>query len=144
MRIDPVALLAFNGGLQILFSSLFGVFMLVPMQPWGRRLVPKVNMKSLLAAHIDWIMLAFMQFAAAFIMRGWAATTSLTVACLLVAGGWVNPIPYLLRGWGIDAFVFGGPAKQRISAAISGASSAAIITAWGALLVRFWPLLSHP
>jgi hypothetical protein len=44
--------LAFNASLQIVFSSSLGFVMLVPMQPWGRRLRLPVDRKALLAAHL--------------------------------------------------------------------------------------------
>jgi hypothetical protein len=134
---DPIALLAFNAGLQILVSSLFGVLMLVPMQPWGRSLRPRMNAKAMLAAHIDWLMLAFMQFGAAFIFARWPVTASPAVAWMLVFGGRVNPLPYLVRGFGIDAFVLAGPPVQRAAALVAGVSVAAIITAWAIVLHRF-------
>lgn len=137
MPTDPAALLAFNGALQILVSSLFGVLMLVPMQPWGRALRGRVNAKALLATHLDWLMLAFMQLGAAFIFSRWPATASLKAAWLLVFGGWVNPLPYLVRGFGIDAFVFAGPPTQRIAATIAGISVLAIIAAWVLVVHRF-------
>jgi hypothetical protein len=131
---NPALLLAGNAGAQVLVSSLLGTFMLVPMQPWGKQLAVRVNMKALLSTHLDWLMLAFMQFAAAFIMDRWAGTQSLVVAMLLVFGGWTNPTPYLLRGFGINAFVMAGGAKQRAAAAVAGMSSLAIIAGWAILL----------
>jgi hypothetical protein len=127
---DPVWLLAFNGALQVFVSSLLGSFMLIPMQPWGRALAEKVDMRSLLSAHLDWYMLAFMQWGACLIMQRWPQTQSLTVAWFLVFGGWTNALPYLLRGVGINAFAFAGDAKQRVSALISGASALSILIAW--------------
>jgi hypothetical protein len=97
----PIFLLSFNAALQVLVSSLLGVFMLIPMQPWGKRWLPYVNMKSLLATHLDWYTLAFMQWGAAFMMWRRPALSQLWVAGLLVFGGWVNPLPYLLRGFGV-------------------------------------------
>jgi hypothetical protein len=137
MSRDPSTLLAFNAGLQILVSSLLGVGMLVPMQPWGRALRARVQAKALLAAHLDWLMLAFMQFGASFIFTRWPATASGEAAWMLVFGGWVNPLPYLLRGFGIDAFVLAGPPVQRTAAAVAGVSVAAIIAAWVLILHRF-------
>jgi hypothetical protein len=134
---DPTALLAFNGGLQILVSSLFGAGMLVPMQPWGRALRGRINAKALLATHLDWLMLAFMQFGAAFIFSRWPVTADSRTAWMLVFGGWVNPLPYLVRGLGIDAFVFAGPPTQRIAAAIALVSVVAIIAAWVMILHAF-------
>ncbi|AKT41185.1 hypothetical protein [Chondromyces crocatus] len=138
---DPVRLLAANGALQVLVSSLLGVYMLIPMQPWGKRLAPRVNMKSLLAAHLDWLMLAFMQWGAAFAMNTWSSTRSLAVALLLVFGGWTNPTPYLLRGAGINAFVLAGRPAQIVAASVAGLSSLAIIIAWAILS---WGLVFGP
>jgi hypothetical protein len=134
---EPAELLAYNGGLQILTSSLFGVLMLVPMQPWGRALRGRIGAKALLAAHLDWLMLAFMQLGASFIFTRWPATADLRAGWMLVFGGWVNPLPYLVRGFGIDAFVFAGPPVQRVAATIAGISVAAIIAAWVMILLRF-------
>lgn len=143
MTSDPTLLLAFNAGAQVLVSSLLGSFMLVPMQPWGRRLAGRVNMKALLSTHLDWLMLAFMQWGAAFVMDRWSGTRSLLVAALLAFGGWTNPVPYLLRGFGINAFVLGGDLKQRISATIAGLSSLSIIIAWSVLLARLLGVVSR-
>lgn len=135
---NSVQLLACNAALQILVSSLLGTLMLIPLQPWGKKVAARVNMKSLLATHMDWYMLAFMQFGAAFIMDRWPATESQHVAVLLVFGGWTNALPYLLRGFGINAFVMGGGALQRVSAGVAGLSVLAIIVAWSVLA---WSLL---
>jgi hypothetical protein len=137
MSRDPTMLLAFNAALQILVSSVFGVLMLVPMQPWGKALRSRVNARALLATHLDWLMLAFMQFGASFIFSRWPVTASPGAAWMLVFGGWVNPLPYLIRGFGIDAFVFAGPPVQRVAASIAAVSVAAIITAWVLILHRF-------
>jgi hypothetical protein len=137
LEIDSTALLAYNAGLQILVSSLLGSLMLIPMQPWGKRLRPHIDFKALLSTHLDWLMLAFMQFGAAFVFVHWPETKSHTVALLLVFGGWMNPVSYLLRGFGVNAFAFAGPPLQRISAAIVGISAACIITAWATILWRF-------
>lgn len=45
---------------------------------------------------------------------------------------------YLLRGFGINAFVLAGDTIQRIAAAIGGLSVLAILTAWSVLC---WQLL---
>ena len=73
---NSVQLLSCNAALQVLVSSLLGTLMLIPMQPWGKRVAARINMKSLLATHMDWYMLAFMQFGAAFIMDRWPSTAS--------------------------------------------------------------------
>lgn len=137
LEIDATALLAYNAGLQILVSSLLGSLMLIPMQPWGKRVRAHIDFKALLSTHLDWLMLAFMQFGAAFIFLHWPETKSRTVALLLVFGGWVNPLSYLARGFGVNAFAFAGPPVQRIAATIVGISAVCIITGWAMILWRF-------
>jgi hypothetical protein len=136
-EIDPTTLLAYNAGLQIFVSSLLGALMLIPMQPWGKSLRPKIDMRALLATHLDWLMLAFMQGVAAFIFVHWPETKSRNVAIALVFGGWTNPVSYLFRGFGVNAFAFAGPPLQRAAATLVGASAAAIIAAWAIILWRF-------
>ena len=133
-----VQLLACNAALQVLVSSVLGTLMLIPLQPWGKKVAARINMKSLVATHLDWYMLAFMQFGAAFIMDRWPTTASQLIAMLLVFGGWTNALPYLLRGFGINAFVMGGNSLQSVSAGIAGMSVLAIIVAWAVLA---WQLL---
>ena len=136
MPFDPVFALACNAGAQVLVSSLLGSFMLLPMQPWGRKVAERVNMKSLLATHLDWYMLAFMQWGAAFIMSHWPVTRAAWIAVCLIFGGWTNALPYLLRGFGINAFVMGGGVVQRVCAGIAGLSVLAILAAWAGILLR--------
>ncbi|MEY4764451.1 MAG: hypothetical protein RI907_1124 [Pseudomonadota bacterium] len=138
MNFDPIWALSFNGGAQVLVSSLLGTFMLIPMQPWGKGLLKHLNMKSLLATHLDWYMLAFMQWGAAFLMWRWPLLQDPMLAALLMFGGWANPLPYLLRGFGINAFVMGGGWLQRGFASLAGLSVAAILWVWAALLWRLW------
>jgi hypothetical protein len=109
----PEQLLAGNGAAQIAFSSLMGWLMLVPRQPWGKRFT---QLRSRDFAHARWI------------------------AYALVFGGWVNPVPYVLRAFGINAFSLSGDAKQRASAALSGLSSLLITGAWIAIVIDWWCL----
>lgn len=119
--------------------------MLVPMQPWARRVRLPIDPRSLLAVHLDLIMLAFMQFGAAFVLSRWALRAAHLLVWLLIFGGWVNPLPYLLRGAGINAFVLGGSAKQRVSASLAAISSASILVAWSIVATQLamggagWP-----
>ncbi|WP_434345755.1 hypothetical protein ACN6A1_27970 [Myxococcus virescens] len=137
---DPVALLAFNGGLQVFVSPLLGTFILVPLQPWGKRVAARVNMKLLLATHLDWLMLGFMQWGTAFMMSRWPETASPWTAWLLVFGGWANASPHLLSGFGISAFVLGGSWGQRAAAGIAGLRAAAILSAWSRLHFTMLPV----
>ena len=58
--------------------------MLIPMQAWGKHLRARVNSRALLAAHLDWLMLAFMQWGAAFLISTWPATSARALAVLMV------------------------------------------------------------
>lgn len=139
MTVQPVALLAFNGAAQILVSLLLGLFMLALLQPWGRPLAAYApKWRDLLSAHLDWIMLAVTQFAAAFAIERYSIPHSCIIAWVLVYGGWLNPVPYLLRGVGIDAFVFGGPWKQRAGACLGLSSVLALLVGWGLVAKGLW------
>ena len=133
---DPRLLLSANASVQVLVSSLLGAAMLIPMQPWAAGLKAKVHMRALLSAHLDWLMLAFMQWGAVLTMTNWPATRSSTVAILLVAGGWANALPYLFRAFGVNAFVLAGGRGQRAAAMLGALSSAAIIVAWALVCFR--------
>jgi hypothetical protein len=135
---DPEQLLAWNAGAQIAFSSLLGWAMLIPRQPWGRRW-QQLRSRDITAAHLDWMMLAFMQFGASYSLTRHAVAHDRWIAIALIAGGWLNPMPYALRAFGINAFSFSGDWKQRTSAAISGISSLLIAGAWITLVVEGWP-----
>lgn len=130
MTHEAISILSANASAQVLVSSLLGAAMLIPMQPWATGLKAKVNMRALLSTHLDWLMLAFMQWGAVLTMMHWPATRSLAIAILLVAGGWANALPYLFRGFGINAFALTGSRVQRAAATLGALSSAAIIVAW--------------
>jgi hypothetical protein len=104
--------------------------MLGPMQPRAGRVRLPIDPRSLLAAHLDLIMLAFMEFGAAFVLSRWALRAAHLLAWLLIFGGLTNPLLYFLRGAGINAFVLGDGPKQRVSARLAGISSASILVAW--------------
>lgn len=135
---ESVQLLLFNAGAQIAFSSAFGLVMLAPMQPWGMKWRRKFPRKAALAAHLDWYMLAFMQGIAAAGIAAFGVPSSNTAAWLLIAGGWLNPTPYLFRGFGINAFALAGPPRQWLAASLGAASVACILIAWALLLPAWW------
>jgi hypothetical protein len=135
----PEQLLAGNGAAQIAFSSLMGWLMLVPRQPWGKRFT-QLRSRDFTAAHLDWLMLAFMQLGASYLMTRHGFAHARWIAYALVFGGWVNPVPYVLRAFGINAFSLSGDAKQRASAALSGLSSLLITGAWIAIVIDWWCL----
>lgn len=132
----PSNVLVANAFSQFTVAALVGFAMLLPRQPWFRFKLP-LRQKELLAAHLDWIMLGLVQIAGAVAMQS-HTTPSWPVTWLLVFGGWVNALPYLLRGMGIDAFVLAGSPAQRIGAAISGISSMALLVAFALMTFSLW------
>ncbi len=137
---NAVFLLAANAAAQFVFASLLGFLMLLPMQPWARGLgaVGRVlRSKAMTAAHVDWLMLASMQIAAAFLLDRFpiATTAARTAAWTLVLGGWINPLAYVFRATGIDAFVLAGPPRQLFASSMAAASALAITVGWSTLLV---------
>jgi hypothetical protein len=133
----PVKLLVVNASIQILVSSLLGFLLLIPMQPWGKNFLKKVrNIHDLRSTHLDWLMLAFMQYAAAFALMHLPITHPWLVAGLLVFGGWMNASPYLVRGiWGINAFSLSGDGKQIFAASIGLISVFSILIAWALIVI---------
>ncbi|APR77485.1 Hypothetical protein A7982_02832 [Minicystis rosea] len=128
-------LLVTNAVAQVLFSCLFGWAMLVPMQPWGQRWRNILPVKAALAAHLDWIMLGLAQGLVAYASGLVEPRHPTLVTALLVFGGWVNPVPYLLRAKGTDAFVLAGGLRQRAAALLAGTSSLALTIGFSLILV---------
>jgi hypothetical protein len=54
-----------------------------------------------------------------------------------VIGGWLNPLTYVFRGYGVNAFVLAGAPGQRSASLLGLASSLALATGWG-LLAYSW------
>lgn len=135
---DATRLLVFSGALSIFFSSLMGVAMLIPLQPWGRGIFKGINFKQAGAAHLDWIMLGLMQGLAGGLIAAFALSPSIFAVWAMVLGGWLNPLPYLFRAFGINAFALTGSPLQRFAAALGGVSSTLIIVAWALLLTAAW------
>ena len=137
---DWPLLLAANAGAQIFFAVLLGWAMLLPTRPGSSG--QTIDHRQLWAAHLDWIMLGLSQTAAALIITEANLTHSALAAVLLIAGGWLNPLPYLFRAFGIDAFRYAGSMVQRASAALGGVSSVALTIGWLLLLVEAAPRIS--
>lgn len=137
-QMEATRLLIFSGGLSILFASLLGTAMLIPFQPWGKGAFKGINFKQLLAAHLDWVMLGLMQGLAGGLIAVFALAPSAYVVWAMVLGGWLNPLPYLFRAFGINAFALTGSLSQRLAASLGGISAAMIIVAWFALLGSAW------
>ncbi len=135
---EATRLLVFSGGLSILFASLLGALMLIPLQPWGKKAFKGVNFKQLLAAHLDWVMLGLMQGLSGGLVAVFALSPSVWMVWAMILGGWLNPMPYVFRAFGLNAFALTGSLAQRAAAALGGLSSVLIIVAWIALLGLAW------
>lgn len=145
---DPqiISQLMLNASIQIFVSTIFGFIMLIPMQPWAKYLPFSFPSRhSLLAVHLDWYMLAFMELGCGLIFYIHPKLISKDISRLLMFGGWINPLAYLLRDYGINAFVldFTGSYVRILSAIIAGISACSILYGWGLLILRFYRLLSY-
>lgn len=132
-----IKILLMSAACAMVFSSLIGVGMLFIIKGISESgAPPKINLRQIGAAHLDWIMLALMLgLAAAFIYFFELSTVPLFAIAALVFGAWVNPLSYVFRAFGVNAFVFAGGPVQRISAALGGISSTGIIIAWVMLII---------
>jgi hypothetical protein len=125
-----------SGALEIIVSCLLGFVMLLPMQPWGKALRERLPAtRGLMSVHLDLLMLALMQIAAAFAIRALPGAHDPWVAGLLISSGWLNVTPYIWRLAGVNAFALAGSPLQRFAALLSLASTLALTSGWLVLLV---------
>ena len=129
-----VKTLVWCGGAAIAWSSVLGFMMLLPMQPWAPKVPRTINFKQVGAAHLDWIVLGLMLGLAAAVIQVYSITPSIFVVVSLSVGAWMNPLPYVFRAFGINAFVLGGSAVQRAAASLGLLSSLGILYGWFMLL----------
>lgn len=127
--------LVFSAALAFVWSSLVGFFMMIPhlRSPALSKATRGVNFKGLLSAHLDWIMLAFMQGLAAGLLILFNVAAERWIIISLIFGGWMNAVPYFLRAFGINAFVYGGGVIQRVASVLGGISVFLVTAAWIAL-----------
>lgn len=125
-------ILVFSAALAFVWSSLLGFFMMIPhlRNPALTKATRGVNFRQLLSAHLDWIMLAFMQGLAAGLLVLFDLSVAGWIVAALVFGGWMNAVPYFLRAFGINAFVYGGGAVQRVASALGGISVFVVTAVW--------------
>lgn len=126
-------LLFLSGCLAVFSSSWLGVVMFLPLQRPQKATGKGVNFKQIGAAHVDWILLGLMSAAAGGLTFLFELRLTPFIIWAMIFGAWANPLPYVWRAFGINAFVFSGGPVQRIAAMFGGASSIAILTAWGAI-----------
>lgn len=136
--ISAAQILMFSGGCAILLSSSIGFMMLIPLQPWGRKWIKGINFRQIGAAHLDWIMLGLMQGLAVGLVLLFQLNPPYWSVVAMIAGAWINPLSYVFRAFGIDAFSFAGDRLQRAAAMVGGASATAIAVSWFVLLNAAW------
>ena len=124
--------LVLSAAFAFVWSSLVGFFMMIPhlRSPTLSKATRRVNFKGLLSAHLDWIMLAFMQGLAAGLLVLFDLSVSGWIIAALIFGGWMIAVPYFLRAFGINAFVYGGGVIQRVASVLGGVSVFAVTAAW--------------
>ena len=127
-------LLVFSGASAIAFSSLLGLAMLIPLQSWGHRFGKGMNFKQVGAAHLDWIMLGLMQGLAGGLIALFSLDVTTAAVWAMIFGAWANPLPYVFRAFGVNAFAFAGGPVQRAAAGLGLTSSLAILYAWSVIL----------
>ncbi|WP_428628090.1 hypothetical protein [Sphingopyxis sp.] len=135
---DTAKLLLFSGAASMLFSTFLGFLMLAPMQPWGRQFLKGMNFKQFGAAHLDWLMLGLMQGLVGGLVTVFAVNPPMVAVWAMVLGAWLNPLAYVFRAFGVNAFAFEGAAKQRLAATLGLGSSVAIAYAWVLILAACW------
>lgn len=130
--------LVLSAGMAILWSSVLGLFMMAPHIELARRLnaTKRINFRHLLSAHLDWLMLAFMQTTAAVLIFVFQLEPPIWIVLGLIFGGWMNAVPYFLRAFGVNAFVWGGGLIQKTANFLGGVSVLLLILTWGGLLIR--------
>ena len=131
-------LLVISGCAAIFFSSIMGALMAMPMQNPKLIASKTINFKQIGAAHIDWIMLGLMSASAGVLVTLFELTLWELVVWAMLFGAWANPLPYLWRGFGVNAFVFAGGILQRVTTAMGIISATAIIYAWGSIFYAIY------
>jgi hypothetical protein len=132
----PPEWLARSAVLQVGWSIVLGWAMLLPHQAWGAPF-RRLRHRDVTAAHVDWVVLALLELGASYLLSLRPVPHASLAAVLLVYGGWMNPVPYFLRAFGVNAFSFSGSAVDRFSAAVAASSVVAITLGWYAI-VAVW------
>lgn len=127
-----------SAALEMVLACLLGFVMLVPMQSWGARWRARFPQpRALMSVHLDLVMLALMQAAAAAGTHALPGAHASVAALLLIIGGWLNVTPYVWRLVGVNAFALEGGPIQKMAASVSLGSTLSLTSGW-LLLVVDW------
>lgn len=138
---SPTDFLLLSGTLQVLFTTLLGCLMLIPHQVWGNDSAFAVRLRSrdVTMAHVDWVMLALVQFAAAYAMSLKSPEQAFIVSRCLVFNGWIAPAVYLAKAWGINGFRLDG--KRGVDTLLGLAGLVGVIAftyGWAQIVLAWW------
>lgn len=138
---SPTDFLLLSGTLQILFTTLLGWLMLIPHQVWGNDSAFAVRLRSrdVTMAHVDWVLLALVQFAAAYAMSLKSPEQAFIVSRCLVFNGWVAPAVYLAKAWGINGFRLDGRRGVDTLLGLAGLVGVIAFTyGWAQIVLAWW------
>ena len=123
--------------LQILWTSILGWGMILAHQPWGGSLV-RLRSRHVTIAHVDWIMLALLQIAAAYILSLRQVPDAYLMAQLISFSGWVAPLTYIAQAWGINGFRLDGRRLVDTVVGLLGFASTSSFTYAWVKIVMAW------
>lgn len=137
---SPTEFLMRSATLQILFTTLLGWAMLVPHQVWGNgsAFATRLRSRDVTSAHVDWVMLALVQFAAAYAMSLKSPPQAYIASRCLVFNGWVAPAVYLAKAWGINGFRLDGKRGVDTVIGVVGLAGVVAFTYGWLQIVRAW------
>jgi hypothetical protein len=137
---SPTDFLMLSAVMQVLFTTLLGWLMLIPHQVWGNGSAFAVRLRSrdVTMAHVDWVMLALLQFAASYAMSLKSPQQAFIVSRCLVFNGWVAPAVYLAKAWGINGFRLDGKRGVDTLIGLAGLVGVVAFTYGWAQIVRAW------
>jgi len=128
-----------GGVLQIFFTTLLGWGIILPQQPWMGGLLQDLRHAQVTTAHVNWIVLALVKIAAAYVLSMRSVPDAVTVAYLIDFAGWVAPIAYFMQAWGFNGFRLDG--KRFMDSLIALAvlvATAGFTYAWFRIAMVWW------
>ncbi len=137
---SPTDFLMLSAVMQVLFTTLLGWLMLIPHQVWGDDFAFAMRLRSrhVAMAHVDWVMLALVQFAAAYAMSLKSPPQAFIVSRCLVFNGWIAPTVYLAKAWGINGFRLDGKRGMDTLIGLAGLMGVIAFTYGWAIIVGSW------
>ncbi len=136
---DATLFLVRSGLLQIAWTTLLGWLMLLPHQAYAPALAVRLRSEGVRHAHVDWVMLALVQFAAAYALTLRKVPDADFCGRLIAFNAWYAPVVYFLRPWGINGFRLDG--KKVIDTVVGSLGFVGICAftyGWGQIAWAWW------